>query len=131
MDSEQLKSRTKKFAHRCVKLAFALPDNTLGCHLRGQLIRSSTSVAANYRAVCVALSKKMFISKMSIVIEETDETNFWLEFIKDEGLFPEKKISALLTESSELTSIFISSRKTAQNSLVKEDTEEYFIENNQ
>ena len=84
MDFEVLKKRTKDFAHRCVKLAVALPNTKLGRHLQSQLIRCSTSVAANYRATCVAQTKNVFISKISIVIEETDESAFWLEFIIDE-----------------------------------------------
>lgn len=112
-----MKDRTKSFAHRCVKLAVAMPKNSLGLHIQGQLIRSSTSVAANYRAICLAQTKKAFVSKVSIVIEETDETNFWLEFIIEEGLLAKEKVISLLQESAELTSIFIASRKTAQRSL--------------
>ena len=114
MNKEELKKRTKAFAHRCVKLACSLPDNTLGKHIRGQLIRASTSVAANYRAACVAQSKASFIAKLSIVVEEVEESEFWLEFIVDENLFPVKKLTSLRQEASELTSIFISSRKTSQ-----------------
>ena len=113
MTKEELKERTKTFAHRCVKLALALSNDKLGNHLQGQLIRSSTSVAANYRAACLAQSKKSFIAKLSIVIEECDESLFWLQFILDENLITENKIKNLLQEAAELTSIFISSRKTA------------------
>lgn len=117
MTKDELKERTKNFAHRCVKLTLSLPNNKLGNHLQGQLIRSSTSVAANYRATCLAQSKKGFIAKLSIVIEESDESLFWLQFILDEELITENKIKNLIQEANELTSIFISSRKTAnQNS---------------
>jgi four helix bundle protein len=68
MKGDELKRRTKAFAHRCVKLAMALPNTPLGNHIRGQLIRCSTSVASNYRATCIAQSKASFISKLSIVI---------------------------------------------------------------
>jgi four helix bundle protein len=68
MKGDELKIRTKEFAHRCVKLAMALPNTPLGNHIHGQLIRCSTSVAANYRAACIAQSKANFISKLSIVI---------------------------------------------------------------
>jgi four helix bundle protein len=115
MKSEELKRRTKEFAHRCVKLAMALPNTQLGNHLRGQLIRCSTSAASNYRAACVAQSKASFISKLSIVIEETDESYFWLEFIIDEKLIERNLIEPLLQEADELTAIFIASRKTARN----------------
>ena len=114
MRSIDLKDRTKKFAHRCVKLALALPKGTLGNHVRGQLIRSSTSVAANYRAACLAQSKAGFIAKLSIVIEEVDETFFWMEFVVDENLLTHKKASELIQEAKELTSILIASRKTAK-----------------
>jgi four helix bundle protein len=86
LDAEELKKRTKRFAHRCVKLAVALPKSALGNHIRTQLIRCSTSVAANYRATLLAQTKALFISKISIVIEEADESEFWLEFIMDERL---------------------------------------------
>jgi four helix bundle protein len=114
MDSEELKRRTKDFAHRCVKLATALPNATLGNHLRGQLIRCSTSVASNYRAACIAQSKASFISKLSIVIEEADESYFWLEFIIDENLLKNILVEPLLVEAKELTAIFVASRKTAR-----------------
>ena len=112
--SEELKTRTKQFAHRCVKLAMALPNTPLGNHIGGQLIRSSTSVAANYRAACIAQSKASFISKLSIVIEEADESYFWFEFIIDENLLKNNIVEPLLKESDELTAIFIASRKTAR-----------------
>jgi four helix bundle protein len=114
MDQDELKRRTKEFAHRCIKLSIALPKTYLGNHIKGQLIRCSTSVASNYRAVCVAQSKGSFISKLSIVIEEADETYFWLEFIIDERLLGKERVLPLLREAGELTSIFISSRKTAR-----------------
>jgi four helix bundle protein len=114
MKPNDLKARTKNFAHQCVKLAMGLPENNLGIHLTRQLIRCSTSVAANYRACCLSQSKKSFIAKISIVIEEADETGFWLEFISDEEIFSKEKIGPLLTEANELTSIFVASRKTAE-----------------
>ena len=113
MNKEDLKKRTKIFAHRCVKLASELPDSKLGRHIQGQLIRCSTSVAANYRATCVAQSKKSFIAKISIVIEEADESNFWIEFSIDEKLIKDERLFPLLKESAELTAIFMASRKTA------------------
>ncbi|MBU0528321.1 four helix bundle protein [bacterium] len=113
MDSDELKSRSKIFAHRCIKLSTALPKTTLGRHVKGQLIRCATSVAANYRAVCIAQSKASFISKISIVIEETDESAFWLELIMDEKLLKTNLVNLLFTEANELTAIFISLRKTA------------------
>lgn len=87
---------------------------TLGNHVRNQLIRSATSVAANYRAACLAQSKASFIAKLSIVIEEVDETYFWIDFVVDEKLLSLEKASALIQKSKELTSILIASRKTAK-----------------
>jgi len=114
MDENTLKKRTKEFAHRCVKLCMALPETYLGRHIKEQLIRCSTSVASNYRAACVAQSKASFVSKLSIVLEEVDESNFWLDFIIDEKLLDEERVLTLLNEAEQLTAIFISSRKTAR-----------------
>ena len=113
MNREELTERTKKNSHHCVKLAMALPETALGEHLRRQLIRCSTSVGANYRATCLSQSKASFTAKLSIVLEEADETAFWLEFIIDENLLKEKLIKPLLKEAEELTAIFASSRKPA------------------
>ena len=113
MNREELSKRTKEFAHRCVKLAMALPVTPLGKHIRGQVIRCSTSVAANYRATCLSQSNASFIAKISIVLEEADETAFWLEFIMDEKLLKKNLVEPLLKEAGELTAIFASSRKTA------------------
>ncbi len=100
MDKEELKDRTKKFAHRCVKLAMSLPESDIGRHIRRQLIRCSTSVAANYRATCLAQSRASFISKISIVLEETDESYFWLEFTIDESLMKKHYVEPLLNPTT-------------------------------
>jgi four helix bundle protein len=110
---EDLKKRSNLFAHNCVKLALELPKNKLGLHIEGQLIRCSTSVAANYRAACLGQSKKSFISKLGIVIEEADECIFWVEFLQDEKLINNTESQDILKESKELTAIFIASRITA------------------
>ncbi|MHC4426710.1 MAG: four helix bundle protein [Planctomycetota bacterium] len=114
MDREELKKRTNDFAHRCVKLAVSLPKNSLGDHINKQLIRCSTSVAANYRAACVAQSRAHFISKLGIVVEEVDEACFWLGFVIDETLLKENRVLPLLDEAKELASVFISARKTSR-----------------
>ncbi|MCK4311962.1 MAG: four helix bundle protein [Candidatus Cloacimonetes bacterium] len=116
MNKEELKERTKTFAHRCVKLSLSLPKTKLAQHISGQLIRCSTSVAANYRAVCLAQSKASFISKISIVLEEMDVpiNRDWLEFILEENLMTESQVSNLIKEANELTAIFFSSRKTVR-----------------
>ena len=114
MNRDELMARVKKFAHRCVKLALALPENALGWHIRSQLIRCSTSAAANYRASCVAQSRAAFIAKLSIVIEEVDESCFWMEFSVDEGLLTRRRVDPLLQEGDELRRIFIAARHTTR-----------------
>jgi four helix bundle protein len=114
LNTDELKNRTKTFAHRCVKLVLELQKSTLANHIRKQLIRCSTSVASNYRAALLAQTKAAFISKISIVVEEADETEFWLEFIIDEKLMQREKVLPLFNEAHELSSIFISTRRTAQ-----------------
>ena len=114
MRPEDLKKRTKEFAHRVVKLCLALPKTALGDHVRKQLIRCGTSVAANYRAALMSQSKATFVSKISIVIEEADESEFWLEFVMDEKMMAQERVLPLFNEAHELSSIFIMTRKTAQ-----------------
>ena len=114
MDRRELLERVKEFAHRCVKLALALPETPLGRHIRGQLIRCSTGAAANYRAACVAQSRAAWIAKLSIGIEEVDESCFWVEFSVDEDLLTKKRVAPLLAEGEELRSMFIAARHTTQ-----------------
>jgi four helix bundle protein len=116
MNKDDLVKRTKEFAHRCVKLAVSLAKTYLGNHIKGQLIRCSSSVAANYRAACLGISRAAFVSKLSIVIEEADVRRLadWLEFIIDEELKPKQLVEPLKKEAHELASIFIVSRKTIQ-----------------
>jgi len=114
MNKKILEDRTKKFAHDCVKVALSFPETPLGRHIRGQLIRCSTSVAANYCAANLAHSKAAFVAKLSIVIEEADESGFWLEFATEEKLLVDSISSPLIKEAGELCSILISSRKSIQ-----------------
>jgi len=114
MVERDLRKRTKEFAHRCVKLSQALAQTPLGEHIKRQLIKCSTSVASNYRAACVAQSRADFVSKISIVVEESDESCFWMEFIIEEKIIDEKRITTLLDEAREVTAIFVTSRKTAK-----------------
>ena len=110
-----LKKRTKKFCIDCINLTEELPISYLGNHIKGQLIRCSSSVAANYRAANLAQSTAAFISKTSIVIEEADESQFWLELIDNFGLIKSEQRNNLEKEAAELTAIFVSSRKKLQN----------------
>ncbi|HXH48511.1 MAG TPA: four helix bundle protein [Terriglobia bacterium] len=111
---EQLRKRTKRFAIRIVTLFQALPKSDVARTLGRQLLRSGTSVAANYRAVCRARSKAEFIAKMGVVLEEADETAFWLELLIEAKVIPKSRLEALLAETSELVRIFSASRQTAQ-----------------
>ena len=113
MNREELTKRTEDFAHRCVRLAMALPETALGRHIKGQIIRCSTLVASNYRATCLSQSNASFVAKISIVLEEADESAFWLEFVIDENLLKIDIVKPLLQEAEELTRIFAASRKTA------------------
>lgn len=111
---QELKDRTKQFALRIMNLVDALPKTTSAIAIGRQIIRSGTSVGANYRAACRGRSKAEFISKLGIVAEEADETCFWLELIIEGNLLPESKVQPLLKEADELTAIFVSSIKTSQ-----------------
>jgi four helix bundle protein len=118
MNSNQLKIRTKKFAKEIIHLVNDLPNNRVGWTITDQIVRSSTSVAANYRAVCRAKSSKDFVYKIAIVIEEADETQFWLEMIDELKLTNNKsEIERILKEANELVAIFVSSSKTAKKRL--------------
>ena len=108
-----LKARTKKFALRVMKLVDALPWTIQGRAIANQIIRSATSVAANYRAACRARSRAEFIAKIGVVEEEADETAFWLELIIDSALLTEARIRPLLSEAGELVAIMAASRKSA------------------
>ena len=112
MDKNELKLRTKNFALRVYNLINSLPNTIAGRKVADQLFRSATSVAANYRAVCRGRSAAEFKSKLHIVLEEADESEFWLEFIIDAKLLDEKQIVPLLKEANELTAIFAKSYYT-------------------
>lgn len=114
MTKDELKKRTKQFALRIIKLVESLPNSKAGYAIGNQIIRSGTSVAANYRAACRARSPKEFIAKMGIVEEESDETLFWLEIVGESGLIPQEKLVELIKEADELTAIFTASGKTAK-----------------
>lgn len=109
---EDLSDRTQIFALRIIKLVDSLPNTISGRAIANQLIRSGTSVAANYRAVKKSRSNKEFISKMHIVLEEADETQFWLEIIIKSKLTKESLIKDLQNEAHELTCIFVKALKT-------------------
>ena len=103
------------FAVRVLKLADALPNRPSGRTVANQIARSGTSVAANYRAALRGKSRADFINKITIVLEEADETGFWIELTELAGLLPAKQLSALKIEAGELMKIFNATRSTARN----------------
>lgn len=112
---ELFRHRAKQFALRIVKLFQSLPNNEVTRTLGRQVLRSGTSVAANYRPVlCRARSKAEFISKLGVVLEEADETAFWLELLTEAGVVPQSRLDGLLAETNELVRIFAPSRQTAR-----------------
>ena len=114
MDKIQLQNRTKRFAIRVFKMIEKLPRSKGTEVITYQLIKASSSVAANYRAVCRAKSKADFINKLKIVEEESDESLFWLEFISELELIPEKLLKDLINEANELVAIFTAALKTSK-----------------
>lgn len=113
MDKHELLDRTKSFALRVLKLVDHLPRTTSGRAIGNQLVRSATSVGANYRAACRSRSRAEFAAKLGIVAEEADESLYWLELIRDGKLLPDPKTSSLLEEANQLTAIFTSGRRTS------------------
>ena len=117
MDRTQLQDRLKNFALRLIPLCEALPKTKLAFIIEGQLLRSGFSSAANYRSACNAQTKKSFLSKLSISLEEMDESVFWLEIIRDTNLQPQTKVEPLIMEGMELTKILGASRRTTAQKL--------------
>jgi len=109
MNPQELKERTKQCALRVMRLVDVLPRTPKGRALAGQLVRSGTSVAANYRAACRGRSRAEFIAKVGIAEEEADETALWLELIIADKILPEKKVLPLLSEANELVAIMAAS----------------------
>jgi four helix bundle protein len=114
MTEKEMLLRTKKFALRVMKLVDALPRTASGRAIGGQLVRSGTSVPANYRAACRGRSKAEFIAKLGIVEEEADESALWLELIIEGGLLTEGRVRDLHKEANEITAMMASSKKTAR-----------------
>jgi four helix bundle protein len=112
MTESELKERTKRFALRVLKVVDTLPQTHSGRIIAGQLGRAGTSVGANYRAVCRSRSNAEMISKLSVVEEEADESQFWLEITAEHGVISAKKLAPLHREADELVAIMVASRKT-------------------
>jgi four helix bundle protein len=112
MNEQEFKDRTKKFGLRVIKAVEALPRTWAGEVLGKQLLRSATSVGANYRAACRARSAADIIYKLGIVEEEADESAYWMEMIVEAGLIPEQRLSDLLREANEILAMTVASIKT-------------------
>lgn len=113
-DNRDLKWRSKRFALRIIKLVESLPKTQTARIIGDQLLRSGTSVVANYRASCRARSNADFIAKMGIVEEETDESVFWVEMLVETNLVKLSLVEDLLNEGNQLTAIWVTSINTAR-----------------
>ena len=114
MNSRDLKDRTKAFALRVVRLVEALPRSRAADVIGKQLLRSATSVGANYRAAKRARSRAEFVAKMGVVEEEADECVYWLELLTGANLLKPERVADLMAEANELVAITVASIKTAR-----------------
>ncbi|HUU83329.1 MAG TPA: four helix bundle protein [Phycisphaerae bacterium] len=114
MNPEELKNRTKAFALRVIRLADALPKSRVADVIGRQLLRSGTSVGANYRAACRARSRADFVAKMKIVEEECDETLYWIELLVESGRVEARLVEDLVKEGDGILSVIVASIKTAR-----------------
>lgn len=110
----ELRNRTKSFALRVIRMFDALPRTRASNVIANQILRSATGMAANYRASGRSRSKSEFIAKIGVVIEEADETVFWLEMLRDSGIIKPVKLDRMLDEANQLLAIFTASRRTAK-----------------
>jgi four helix bundle protein len=113
VDPDELRARTKQFGLRCMKLAESLPKSVSGRAIAAQLIRSGTSVGANYRAACRARSPKDFVYRMNVVEEEADEAAFWMELIIEGNMKPAPLVRPLHDEAEQIVRIAVASARTA------------------
>ncbi len=114
IDADVIRKRTKQFALRVIRMSQQLPRNRETDVILRQLLQSATSTAANYRAACRARSHADFYAKLCIVLEEVDESLFWLEMLIESGMVSEAKLRDIVREGNELTAIFAASRSTAR-----------------
>ena len=113
MDKEKFKERTQSFALRVIRLVEALPKDQITAQVIGkQLLRSGTSVGANYRAACRAKSTAELITKLNITLEEADESLYWMELIVEAELIAPNKLDSLMQESNEIVAMLVASLKT-------------------
>ena len=111
---QELRKRTKEFALRIIRMSQAIPTTREANVINNQILRSATGMAANYRAVGLARSKAEFVAKMGVVVEEADETVFWLELLAESGIAKPTKLRELLAEANQFVYIFSASRRTAK-----------------
>ena len=114
MNKEELRLRTKAFSLRVLKLIRAMPRDIGAKAVAGQLVRSGMSVGANYRASLRGRSRAEWLSKLGTCLEESDESEFWMELIIEDGMLPAKRVTPLLKEAGELTAIFAAAIKTGR-----------------
>jgi four helix bundle protein len=114
MNEGELKRRTKEFGLGAIRLVESLPAGATARTIGNQLLRSSVSVGANYRAACRGRSKADFIAKIGISLEEADECLYWMELLQETGIVEVEKLRALMNEADELVAIFTASIKTAR-----------------
>jgi four helix bundle protein len=114
MTTQEMKDRTKRFGLRVIRLVESLPRTGASRTIGGQLLRSGTSVGANYRAACRGRSKAEFAAKLGIVEEETDESLYWMELLIDADIVSRERLKDLMTEGDEILSIIVSSIRTAK-----------------
>lgn len=123
--SEALRKRTKEIAIKTIVLTRKLPRNDEGFTIRKQLIRSSSSVAANYRAACRGRSDKEFYSKLCITVEELDKSILWLELSNDLELLNEQDINPVMKEAQDLLNILATSKSTLRKKIYSSDSDMY------
>ncbi|MBI2843013.1 MAG: four helix bundle protein [Armatimonadetes bacterium] len=114
MNEEQLKTKTRHIALETIKLVESMPRGKSADAIGRQLVRSATSVGANYRAACRSRSRTEFLARLGVVEEEVDESIYWLELIVDAGLVPHARVKAVITECEEILRIIVSSIKTVR-----------------
>jgi four helix bundle protein len=112
MNEQEFKNRTKGLALRVIRLVGALPKNQVSEIIGKQLLRSATSVGANYRAACRGKSPADVLNKLAIVEEEADETLYWMELLIESEIIPEVKLSGLMSETNEIIAMTVASIKT-------------------
>ena len=115
MNEQEFKQRTKQLALRVINLVNSLPQTTAAQVIGKQIIRSATSVGANYRAACRAKSTADILHKLAIVEEEADETLYWLELLVEAKIFRESKLTSLMSETNEIVAMIVASIKTLKN----------------